>query len=53
VQRERDVVRLRTRIEESRTTYFLEVERERNGVTLRRRMRREQDNVLSGGEEGA
>ena len=38
---------------ESRTTYSLEVERERDGVRLRTRMRREQDNVLSGGGEGA
>ena len=38
--------------EESRTTYWLEVERERDGVRLRTRMRREQDNVLpAGGEE--
>ena len=39
--------------EESRMTYSLEVERERDGVRLRTRMRREQDNVLSGGGEGA
>ena len=39
--------------EESRTTYFLEVERERDGVRLRTRMRREQDNVPTGGGEGA
>ena len=39
--------------EESRTTYCLEVERERDGVRLRTRMRREQDNVLPGGGEGA
>ena len=37
--------------EESRTTYCLEVERERDGLRLRTRMRREQDNVLSGGGE--
>ena len=39
--------------EESRTTYFLEVERERDGVRLCTRMRREQDDVLPGGGEGA
>ena len=39
--------------EESRTTYNLEVERERDGVRLWTRMRREQDNVLAGGGEGA
>ena len=41
------------RCEESKTTYFLEVERERDGVTLWTEMRREHDNVLSGGGEGA
>ena len=39
--------------EESRTTYFLEVERERDGLKLRTRMRREQDNVLPGGGKSA
>jgi hypothetical protein len=39
--------------EESRTTYQLEVERERDGVRLRTRMWREQDNILSGGGYGA
>ena len=39
--------------EESRTTYDLEVKRERDGVRLWTRMRREQDNVLPGGGEGA
>ena len=39
--------------EESRTTYFLKVERERDGVRLWTRMRREQDDVLPGGGEGA
>ena len=39
--------------EESRTTYFLEVERERDGVRLWTRMRREHDDVLPGGGEGA
>ena len=38
---------------ESRTTYSLEVERERDGVRLWTRMQREQDDVLSGGGEGA
>ena len=38
--------------EESRTTYDLEVERERDDVRLWTRMRREQDDVLSGGGEG-
>ena len=38
---------------ESRTTYWLEVERERDGVRLWTRMRREQDDVLSGGGEEA
>ena len=41
------------RCEESRTTYQLEVERERNGVRLWTRMRRGQDDILSGGGEGA
>ena len=39
--------------EESRTTYFLKVERERDGVRLWMRVRREQVNVLPGGGEGA
>ena len=39
--------------EERRTTYFLEVESERDGVRLRMRMRREQNDVLPGGGEGA
>jgi hypothetical protein len=39
--------------EKSGTTYFLEVERERNSVRLWTRVRREQDNVLPGGGEGA
>ena len=39
--------------EESRTTYFLEVERERDGVRLWTRMRRDQDDVLPGGGEEA
>ena len=39
--------------EESRTTYQLEVERERDVVRLWMRMRREQDNVLSGHGEGS
>ena len=39
--------------EESRMTYCLEVERERGGVRLWTQMRREQDDVLSGGGEGA
>ena len=41
------------RCKESRTTFELEVEREHDGVRLRTRMRREQDNVHSGGGEGA
>ena len=41
------------RCEESRTTYQLEVEREHDGVRLWMRMRREQDDVLPGGGEGA
>ena len=36
--------------EESRTTYSLEVERERDGVRLWTRMRRQQDNVHPGAE---
>ena len=39
--------------EESRTTYSLEVERERDGVRLWTRIRREQDNVPTGGGMGA
>ena len=39
--------------EESRTTYWLEVERERDRVRLWTRMRRQQDNVPPGGGEGA
>ena len=39
--------------EESRTTYDLEVKRERDGVRLWTRMRREQDDVLPRGGEGA
>ena len=39
--------------EESRKTHFLEVERECDGVRLWTRMQREQDDVLSGGGEGA
>ena len=39
------------RCEESRTMYKLEV-KEHDGVRLRTRMRREQDNVLPGGGEG-
>ena len=39
--------------EESRTTYFLGVERERDRVRLWMRMRREQDDVPTGGGEGA
>ena len=38
---------------ESRATYELGVERDRDGVRLWARMRREQDNVLPGGGEGA
>ena len=38
---------------ESRMMYDLEVERERDGVRLWTRMRREQDNVPTGGGEGA
>ena len=38
---------------ESRKTYFLEVERERDGVRLWTQMQREQDNVPTGGREGA
>ena len=38
--------------EESRTAYSLEVERERDGVRLWTRMRREQDDVLTGGGKG-
>ena len=41
------------RCEDSRTTYELEMERERDCVTLWMRMRKEQDNVLPGGGEGA
>ena len=37
---------------ESRKTYFLEVEREHNGVRLWIRMQREQDDVSTGGGEG-
>ena len=40
------------RCKESRTMYELEV-KERDGVRLRTRMRREQDNVLPRGGEGA
>ena len=39
--------------EECRTTYWLEVERERDGVKLWTRMQREQDDVHPGGGEGA
>ena len=39
--------------EQSRTTYSLEVERERDGVRLWIRMRREQDDVLTGGGQRA
>ena len=39
--------------EESRTTYQLEMERERDDVRLSMWMQREQDNILSGGGEGA
>ena len=39
--------------EESRTTYQLEVERERDGVRLWTRMQREQDDVPTGGGEGS
>ena len=39
--------------EESRTTYSLEVERERDSVRLRMQMQREQDDVLPGGGEEA
>ena len=39
--------------EESRKTYFLEVERERNGVRLWTQMQREQDDIPTRGEEGA
>ena len=38
--------------EESRTTYNLKVERERDGVRLWTWMRREQNDVLPGGGEG-
>ena len=37
--------------EESRKTYFLEVERERNGVRLKMQMQGERDNILPGGGE--
>jgi hypothetical protein len=40
------------RCEESRTTYSLEVERERDGVRLWTRMRREKDDIPTGGGEG-
>jgi hypothetical protein len=39
--------------EESRTTYQLEVETERDGVRLRMWMQGEQNDVLPGGGEGA
>ena len=39
--------------EESRKMHFLEVERERDGVRLWTQMRREQDDVPTGGGEGA
>ena len=39
--------------EESRTTYQLEVERGQDGVRLWTQMRTEQDDILSGGREGA
>ena len=39
--------------EESRMTYCLDLERERDRVRLWTRMRREQDDVLPGGGEGA
>ena len=38
---------------ESRMTYCLEVERERDGVKLRTRMPREQDNIPTRGGKGA
>ena len=38
--------------EESRKTYFLEVERERDGVRLWTQMQKEQDDVPTGGGEG-
>jgi hypothetical protein len=38
--------------EENRIMYCLEVKREHDGVRLRLWMQREQDNILSGGEEG-
>jgi hypothetical protein len=37
----------------SRTTYSLKVERERDGVRLWARIQAEQDNVQTGGGEGA
>ena len=39
--------------EESKTTYQLEVEREQDGVRLWTQMQREQDDVSTGGGEGA
>ena len=39
--------------EKTRTTYELEVERERDGVRLWTRMRTEQDDILTTGGEGA
>ena len=42
----------RRRCEESRTTYFLEVERGHESVRLCTRMRKEQDNVLPEVGEG-
>ena len=41
------------RCKESRTMYQLEVEREWDGVRLWTQMQREQDDILSGGREGA
>ena len=39
--------------EQSRKTHFLEVEKEHDGVRLWTQMRREQDDVPTGGGEGA
>ena len=41
------------RCKQSRMTYQLEVERGQDGVRLWTGMQREQDNILSGGGEGA
>ena len=53
VERERDGVRLWTRMRREQGDVPPGVERERDGVRFWTRMRREQDNVPPGGGEGA